>query len=228
MFIDFRNAFDLVWHKSLLYKLRKLGVSDKFYTVIKSMYSQIKLCVQCNDNLTPFLPSGIGVQQGDGLSPILFKLFIDDLPSSLGNINNKVLLGDLKLSCLLYADDLALVSSSQEGLQKSLNSYCEKWGLKVNLEKTKCVVFSKATKIDSSKFFYNNSEVEKIRSYIYLGVKFHASGSFTEAKQNIYNRGLKAYFIFCKAFNDVKTNITTFFHVFDHTVMPVIIYGSEI
>ena len=75
-------------------------------------------------------------------------------------------------------------------------------------------MFSKATKIDSSKFFYNNFEVEKIRSYIYLGGKFHASGSFTEAKQIIYNRGLKAYFKFCKAFNDVKPNITTFFFMF--------------
>ena len=71
-------------------------------------------------------------------------------------------------------------------------------------------MFSKATKLDSSIFFYNNSEVEKIRSYICLGFQFHASGSFTEAKQNIYNRSLKACFKFCKAFNDVKPNITTF------------------
>ena len=65
-------------------------------------------------------------------------------------------------------------------------------------------------------------------NFIYLGVKFHTSGSFTEAKQNIYNRDLKAYFKFCKAFNDVKSNITTFLHVFDHTVKPVILYGSKI
>ena len=102
------------------------------------MYSQIKLCLRCNDNLTPFFPSDTGVQQGDSLSPILFKLFINDLPSSLGNINGKVVLGDLKLSCLLYGDDLKLFSRSQESLQKSLdsvNSYCEKLGLEVDLEK---------------------------------------------------------------------------------------------
>ena len=125
-FVDFRKAFDLVWHKGLLYKLRKLSVSNKFYNVIKSMYSQIKLYVRCNDNLTPFFQSDIGVQQGDSLSLILFKLFINDLPSSLGNINDRVVLGDLKFNCLLYADDLVLFSSSQ-GLQKSLdslNSYC--------------------------------------------------------------------------------------------------------
>ena len=93
--------------------------------------------MRCNDNLTPFFPSDIGVQQGDSLSPILFKLFINDLPLSLGNINGKVVLGDLKLSCILYADDLNLFSSSQESLQKSLdsiNSYCEKWDLEVDLE----------------------------------------------------------------------------------------------
>ena len=56
-FVDFRKAFDLVWHKGLLYKLKLLRISDLFYNVIKNMYSQIKLCVRlrCNDKLTPFL-----------------------------------------------------------------------------------------------------------------------------------------------------------------------------
>ena len=96
-----------------------------------------------------------------------------------------------------------------------------------NLEKKMHIVFSKATKLDISKFFYNNSEIETVRPYIYLGIKFHAPGSFTEAKRNLNTRGLKA-FKFCKAFNGVKPNMKTFFHIFDHAVKPVVLYGSEI
>ena len=98
----------------------------------------LKLCVRCNDKLTLFSPSNLGVQQGDSLSPTLFKTFINDLPSVLQSITDNVILGDIKLNCLLYADDLVLLSISKEGLQKSLdslNSYCKKWGLGVNLEK---------------------------------------------------------------------------------------------
>ena len=47
------------------------------------MYSQIRLCVRCNDKLTPFAPSNVVVQQGDSLSPTL--LFINDLLSVLRN-----------------------------------------------------------------------------------------------------------------------------------------------
>ena len=68
-------------------------------------------------------------------------------------------------------------------------------------------IFSKATKPDTSKLFYNASQIETVRSYIYLGVKFQASGSFNESKNNLYTRGLKAYFKFCKAFSNIKPNI---------------------
>ena len=57
--------------------------------------------------------------------------------------------------------------------------------------------------------------MKTVRSFIYLGVKFHISDSSTEAKHNLYTRGLKAYFELCKAFSNVKPNIISFFHVLD-------------
>ena len=230
-FVDFKKAFDLVWLDGLFYKLRDLGVSDLFYNVIKNMYLQTQLTVRCNDNLTPFFSSDKGVRQGDSLSPTLFKVFVNDLPSALNNEKDSLLFGSLKLKCLLYADDLVLFSTSKDGLQRSLNSlndYCKKWGLNVNLTKTKCIIFNKGGKLLTSCCSYNGQQIENVRSYTYLGIKFHCSGSFTEAKHNLYCRGLKAYFKLSKAFSVQKPNIKTFFHVFDHTVKPVILYGSEI
>ena len=123
----------------LLYKLRLSGVSDRFYQVIKSMYSQTRfLCVRCNDKLTTFFSSNIGVHQGDSLSPTLIIFFINDLPSVLRNAPDGVTIGDVNLNCLLYADDLVLLSNSKEGSQRSLDTlknYSLSWGLKVNLEK---------------------------------------------------------------------------------------------
>ena len=118
----------------------------------------------------------------------------------LRNASDGFIIGDVNLNCILYADDLVFLSNSKEGLQRSpntLKNYSLSLGLEVNLETSKCIVFSKATKPDTSKFFYNASEMETGHSYIYLGVKFPASGSFTEAKNNLYTRGLKAYFKLC-------------------------------
>ena len=229
-FIDFRKAFDLVWHLGLFYKLRKIGVSDLFYNVIKNMYLQTSLCVKVNNGLTPFFPSTVGVRQGDNLSPTLFRTFINDLPNCF-DTHDGVKLGTLNLNCLLYADDLVLFSSTADGLQNSLNKlnlYCKEWGLEVNKKKSKCMIFNKAGRLSSETFFYNNELLENVRDYSYLGCEFQCSGLFNLARQSLYNKGLKTYFKFSKCFKDSKPSLQTFLHIFDHTVLPVMMYGSEI
>ena len=51
-FVDFRRAFDSVWHDSLFYKLRRLGVSEKFNHTIKSMYASTILSAKVGDYCT--------------------------------------------------------------------------------------------------------------------------------------------------------------------------------
>ena len=71
-FINLRKAFDTVWHDGLLYKLRKIGISDLFYNTIKQMYSHTELSVKGDgDSVTENFKSNIGVyRQGDNLSPV--------------------------------------------------------------------------------------------------------------------------------------------------------------
>ena len=230
-FVDFRRAFDTVWHKGLFFKLRKIGVSDMFYTILKDMYRQTKLCVKINDHITDFFTSNIGVRQGDTLSPNLFKIFLNDFQNTLDNSCDPVQLSNYKLNCLLYADDLVLLSSFRHGMQScidKLSSYCNNWGLEVNLNKTKCMTFNALGRIPNYQFSYKNTLIENVRHISYLGVTISASGHFTEAKNTLYNKSLKAYFKLCKSFGESKPKISTFFHIFDHTVKPVILYGSEI
>ena len=67
-------------------------------------------------------------------------------------------MGDALVNCLMYADDVVLLSSSKEGLQHSLSSlqkYCDSWNLKINIEKTKILIFNKSGKLlKNDKFFY--------------------------------------------------------------------------
>ena len=89
--------------------------------------------------------------QGCILSPLLFNLYLNELPFILNNnAKDSILLPDgSHLNCLLYADDLLLISTSAEGLQQSLDrlsKYCQDWLLKINPTKTKVIVFQKKSR----------------------------------------------------------------------------------
>ena len=89
----------------------------------------------------------------------------------------------------MYADDIVLLSSSASGLKKhlhTLSGYCRQWKLEVNTEKTKISVFGKDT--DPQTYTLNGMDLEKVKSYKYLGVWFSTNGKFTRAmeKGNVF------------------------------------------
>ena len=58
-----------------------------------------------------------GLKQGDILSPMLFNIYINDLPEIFDQPCDPVSLGNRNISCLLYADDLVIISKTATGLQ---------------------------------------------------------------------------------------------------------------
>lgn len=87
------------------------------------------------------MASALNFYPGGCTQPILFNLYINDLVKELNNANtDPVVIGDIYLNSLLYADDIVLLSNSQEGLQNSLNVlkyFCCLWKLDVNKHKSK-------------------------------------------------------------------------------------------
>ena len=133
----------------LFYKLRRIGVSDKHYQTIKTMYASTNLSVKVRNYCTDTFSSFTGVRQGDNLSPTLFNIFINDIPSYFDSSCDAVCLSKEHINCLLYADDLVLSSNSEKGLQnclKKLSTFCNGWGMNVNLDKTKTLMFSPCTR----------------------------------------------------------------------------------
>lgn len=93
------------------------------------------------NQITPPFTSALGVKQGCVLSPLLFNLFLRDLPEALSSEECKApTLWNRPLSCLQFADDVVILSETAEGLQSSLKNleiYCNHWNLEINSEKTK-------------------------------------------------------------------------------------------
>ena len=80
-FVDLPKAFDTVWREALFHKLLRYGVCGKLFNIIKTMYSEVKYSVKLQSGLTDPFSSNIGVKQGCILNPLLFNLFVNDLPN---------------------------------------------------------------------------------------------------------------------------------------------------
>ena len=103
IFLDFRKAFDVVDHQILLNKLEKYGIRGLPKQWISSYLSNRKQYVAINGVESSLQPVTHGVPQGSILGPLLFNIFINDLPSCNNFFN-----------FTLYADDSTLTCSFSE------------------------------------------------------------------------------------------------------------------
>ena len=233
-FIDFTKAFDFLSRDVIWYKLIKLGVRGKMLNVVKSIYEQVKSKVKYNNSLSEAFDCYLGVRQGECLSPFLFSIYINDVERELINRDAKgVDIGLIKLFLLLYADDITLFSDSADGLQEGFNilsEYCDRWKLKINLSKTKVMVFRKGGRLSKELGFrYKGMEIEIVHQFSYLGVVFTSGGSFSNAQATLAGQAQKAI-LKLKGYLENFTELTPkhVFELFDKLVSPVLNYSSEV
>ena len=99
VFLDLRKAFDTVNHKVLLSKLSAFNCSPLTLSWIESYLTGRRQHVTVNNRLSPALDLSTGVPQGSILGPLLFTLYINDLPSVCPDVETQ-----------LYADDTVIYS----------------------------------------------------------------------------------------------------------------------
>ena len=188
-FIDFQKTFDSVWHEALLLKLLRSGVGGPFYILLKNMYENVTASVRCGHKLSHIFSIQRGVKQGDILSPLLFNIFVNDMIGLFSEGDcNPPMLNKEKVGCLMYADDLVILSTSKIGLKSSLlklNTYCDKWKLNVNFSKSKIMCFSKQGTISKDSFKVKDQILEEVKSYPYLGLQISNNGNFKMAQKSL-------------------------------------------
>ena len=232
-FVDFKKAFDSIWQKALFHKLEVNNINGNFLNLLKDIYKKSKCTIKINNKLTNIFNHEKGVRQGDPLSPTLFNIYINDLFAKIDEVNDDfVTLNEIdKISALMFADDLILISTSKEGLQNSLNAlgiYAEKWKLEINYKKTKCVTFTKSNHKEVHEFNINRQKIDNTNEYKYLGIKINTKGSFLPALGDLSCKAKRAIYSMNSKINIRFLSIKTLIRLFDSLICPILLYGSEI
>ena len=161
------------------------------------------------------------------------SLFIEDLELFLlDDINLGLTIKDITIILLLFADDMVIIGKTPNELQKSLDLlklYCDKSGLKVNIDKTKTMVFRKRGRILSNeKWFYGNELLETVNNFNYLGTYFNYTGTFCLNQEMLAGKGLKALNLFMYKLKKYGLSPGILCQVFDAFVSSILNYGCEV
>lgn len=231
VFVDFKNAYDLVWRAGVLDKLRLSGVRGRMLKWIYMFINQRLCTTKINGIISKFKKQNMGLPQGAVVSPTLFNVMINDLPTQLNKIDG--------IKTALFADDLViwvskprrhfnkLLEIMQQALDR-LESWSEVNRLVVNTDKTMYQVFSLAHKIPEINVQYKGQQIKATNEQKYLGIHLDSKLSW---KKHINKTAEKAKtrFNILKRLTGQKWGCsqTILNHTYNTYIKPVLLYGGE-
>ncbi|GFV49438.1 probable RNA-directed DNA polymerase from transposon X-element [Trichonephila clavipes] len=179
LFLDNQKAFDRVWINGLTFKLITFKIPPPLIHLIHSYLTNRSFRIRINETLSNEHSVSAGCPQDSLLGPLLFNLYINDIPDySLTKIN-------------LYADDTAIHATYKklETISFALNkhllhlqNFFDKWKISINVEKSTAIIFTKKQSLPPPIIMYNK-QIPWSQEAKYLGIIFDTHLTW---KQHIY------------------------------------------
>ncbi len=186
MFLDLKKAFDTVNHQTLLSKLSFFNFSEEAMKWMESYLTNRKQSGHIGNSYSSCLDCNICVPQGSVLGPILFSLYINDLPSVCQSVNIQ-----------MYADDtvLYLHTKNKQQAATKLNEalvHVSEWlkmsDLHLNINKTVCMFFSKRSSIgQQADVFIEGEKLMVVSDFKYLGIILDSNLTFKKHVKKVAN-----------------------------------------
>ncbi len=183
--------------------------------------------------LTDWFITQSGVKQGDTLSPTLFGIFFNDIAHEVNNLNLGINIGNRTLSILLYADDIVLLSDTEEGLQTMLNTVYA-WSMRnmitFNDNKSKIVHYRKSSNPQTTTTFYlgdNYLSVDK--QHKYLGIIFDEFVDFNVIVNVLADAGNRALGAIINKYKQINgLGYYTYIKLYNSCIYPILDYCAKV
>ena len=227
--MDFQKAFDTVPHRRLLLKLSSHGITGKMNRWIEAFLRERSQTVSVNGSISNERKVTSGIPQGSVLGPLLFVIFINDLPVNITS-TIKMFADDTKM--YIRSDQVNATNQLQEDLYK-LEEWSNNWLLKfhpqkcsvMKLGRTKTKADYYMTGINSDKTTYNlklkENEAEKD-----LGVVVNRHLNYKQHVTQCTSKANKTIGIIRQTFRHLTNR--TFVQLFKALVRPLLEYGHTV
>ena len=228
IFLDIKNAFDMVYKPALIYKLARLGIKGNMsFYILNFLSGNRRFRVRHRSIFSNVHETENGLPQGSCLSPILFNVMIDDLFHNLPS----------GISYSLFADDSAIWCTTPEldhGIQRLQNALytIDKWssdnGLEFSAEKSALMVFTRRPQTEVS-FLpkLNGVTIPQVHHFKFLGVVLDSRLSMNHHVKHIQAKCKKRLNLFrCLTSTPAGADRSTLLKLYKALVLPIIEYGS--
>lgn len=222
VYCDFMKAFDRVPHRRLLAKVSSYGIGESYVSWIRSFLENRRQRVMVNGEVSEWRDVLSGVPQGSVLGPLLFVIFINDLPEAVS--------GDSEM--FLYADDTKIFrqiktdndcSKLQEDLD-AMRKWTEKWLL--NFHPSKCK-YMRIGRSDVTQFGYKMYEdLEECTVEKDIGVIIDNRLAFSDHLAEKINKANKIVGIIRRTF--ISLDMEVFKHLYTALVRPHLEYANQV
>jgi len=185
--LDLSKAYDTVWRDGLLHKMLNLNLDKTAIRWVQSWLSNRRNFVSINGTHSKTATFNQGVPQGSVISPLLFLIYINDLPA---------VVEDKRVKISLFADDIALYTSGRikselcnliQSTTDKITEWASKWKLQINASKCSTTLFSNDNKDVAweANITINGSNVPNNSNPTFLGITFDRSLTFNAHVNNI-------------------------------------------
>ena len=188
-FCDISKAFDRVWIQGLIHKLKAYGFAGNILHWISDYLTNRTHQTVLNQCKSVVGKPSAGVPQGSVLGPLLFLVFINDLPDGLLGLSR------------LFADDTSISHQSDSVLDivrdtnidmENISKWSKDWLVEFNPSKTKILLFgNRRDELTNMTFMFDGSEIDPVHSHKHLGVIFTDNGKWTEHINSIVEKVTK-------------------------------------
>ena len=170
IFIDLQKAFDTVNHKILLSKLEHYGIRGCALEWFRSYLSDRKQYVSANGSNSNLLSITCGVPQGSVLGPLLFLIYINDLPNASKKLNFYLFADDTNIYC--ESSDLSTLIKIVNRELRSVKKWLDANKLSLNIDKTSYIIFhsSSATVPSDAVVKIGKKHIKRVKFVKFLGL----------------------------------------------------------